>query len=83
MIKLKNVLDIVPEWQVIMLEIEFIYCEIETVTGTKNNDSITAWDASIVHEIRSDNDNLYIHAVVIPAETEEEKEQIYKEWKEG
>lgn len=81
MIKLKDLLKMTSNYTVI-LQVEYIYCDTEMVSGTVDSETIKVFEDAIVTEIEADNNDLIYHVLMIPADTEAEREALYKEWKE-
>ena len=76
MIKFENVFPGMTETREITLEIEYIYSDEETIENV-TREIAADYKSAIVTDMESDEESITYYLLIIPAENDAEREEIY------
>ena len=79
MIKFENVFPGTTEAREITLEIEYIYSDEETIENV-TREIAADYKSAIVTDMESDEESITYYLLVIPAENDTEREEIYTDY---
>ena len=79
MIQFESVFPKMTEKREITLEIEYIYSDTETIENV-TRETAADYKSAIVTDIESDEESITYYLLVIPAENDKEREEIYTDY---
>ena len=79
MIKFESVFPAMTETREITLEIEYIYSDTETIENV-TREIAANYSSAIVTDMESDEESITYYLLVIPAENDTERKEIYTDY---